>query len=532
MDRVFAFPAAAGFGRESATRAWLVAAALVLLPLIVYGPTIAHEYGFRDDYAHLREVREVPGWLTRLTAASGRPLYGYVLEAALTQVQSVAGLAALRLVSCLLLSALAVLLWQHLRRSGWSDLEAATLGAAASLLPGAQVIAGWAIAWPIALGLVAAAAGFSLIDTALARSGWRRRMGIAAGALLYFAAGLTYQTTALFAVMPLAAVLLMRHRDGLGSDARWIATHLSLLFLSLVVGWLLMSVLFTSSAVPAAAHMQFESDPLRKLLWFARNPLPNAMALFALRDSLATPLSFYLTLAAAAGVSSCGFLYGATSTAQRRRWLFAVLVLPFIAHAVSLAASSQAIGYRTLLPLSGLFLVLAMFGLRALMMRLKLRQGMQVGICSTLLASAAWLAQYNAYNLIAEPQGREWQLVQDSVERLRLDADTRIYLVRPLLEDRSTQRVYADEFGSLSSDAEWAAEEMFKTAMRERFPDGLPRGAHYGIDTGVAMPAAPVDAVVDLRELREERDQDSGWITAVAWLDTQNHPRSSSRSPH
>ena len=45
-------------------RAWLIAAVLLILPLIVYWPTVSHEYGFRDDYAHLREVRERPGWLT------------------------------------------------------------------------------------------------------------------------------------------------------------------------------------------------------------------------------------------------------------------------------------------------------------------------------------------------------------------------------------------------------------------------------------------------------------------------------------
>ena len=30
--------------------------------------------------------------------------------------------------------------------------------------------------------------------------------------------------------------------------------------------------------------------------------------------------------------------------------------------------------------------------------------------------------------------------------------------------------MYADEYGSLTSDADWAAKEMFKAALRERFP--------------------------------------------------------------
>ena len=39
--------------------------ALVLLPLLVYGNTIFHRYGFRDDYAIIREAREEPGTVLR-----------------------------------------------------------------------------------------------------------------------------------------------------------------------------------------------------------------------------------------------------------------------------------------------------------------------------------------------------------------------------------------------------------------------------------------------------------------------------------
>ena len=71
------------------------------------------------------------------------------------------------------------------------------------------------------------------------------------------------------------------------------------------------------------------------------------------------------------------------------------------------------------------------------------------------------------------------------------------------MEHRSTQRVYADEYGSLTSDADWAAKEMFKAAIRERFPDGLPAGTDYLLTTGFGPPP-PVgyDLVADLRELK------------------------------
>ena len=90
---------------------WLALAALLLLPLVVYWPTIAYEYGFRDDYSLMREVRERPGWLTTLTTAHGRPVYGAALEASLQGVDEVADLARLRMAGALLIGAVGVLLW-------------------------------------------------------------------------------------------------------------------------------------------------------------------------------------------------------------------------------------------------------------------------------------------------------------------------------------------------------------------------------------------------------------------------------------
>ena len=57
-------------------RAWLTAAALMALPFVVYWATVSADYGFRVDYAHLREVHERPGLLTELTTANGRPATG------------------------------------------------------------------------------------------------------------------------------------------------------------------------------------------------------------------------------------------------------------------------------------------------------------------------------------------------------------------------------------------------------------------------------------------------------------------------
>ena len=131
-----------------------------------------------------------------------------------------------------------------------------------------------------------------LVERGMQIRGSERAACIVAGAGLYFIAGLTYQTSALFAVVLLAAALLLRDGTTLRSDAGWIVVHVGTLFASLFAGFLLMNVVFTEGLVQEMARMHFEPHPIIKLMWFLRNPLPNSIGLFALRDSLATPLRF------------------------------------------------------------------------------------------------------------------------------------------------------------------------------------------------------------------------------------------------
>ena len=488
-------------------RSWIVAGVLLLAPLILYWPTISYEYGFRDDYAHLREVRERPGWLMRLTSANGRPVYGIALETSLLDIHQVPQLEILRATSAVLIGCVAVLLWWQFRRYGWTEAQSAALAAAVTVLPGTQIVVGWAIAWPIMLGLLAAVAGFLLAERGLARAGPARLALVTAGAALYVTAGLTYQTSALFVVMPFAAALLLRESSTLRADAKWTAAHLGLLFGSLAAGFLAMNIVFTEGVVQEAARMNIEPHPFIKLLWFARNPLPNSLALFALRDSYATPAWFWLVVAGVVVVCVLGFIYGAKLRHERYRWLFAALLLPFFAHSVSLAASSQAIGYRTLLPLSGLFLVLFAFGVRALVVRFGVSRAAEAMTLAGLIAVGGVLAHHYSLTLIAEPQVREWQLIQGAVNRLPLSGETRVYVVRPSTDDRSTERIYADEHGSLSADAQWALVEMFRAAVRQRFPDGLPEGMKYTLVSSMTPPIMSYDFVLDLRRLRDQGDR-------------------------
>jgi hypothetical protein len=481
------------------------AALLLLVPIGVYWPAVFHEYGFRDDYAQLREARDVPTNVMRFTGSFGRLLYGPLLVASVGRLdRHVAGLKWLRLTTVGLLTLAGVALWILLRRAGWSPPEAAAAGLALTLLPSAQVIVAWAIAWPLAVALLAALAGFAAIEAALARRGTARILAWIAGAGLYVLAALTYQSNAVFAVVPLAALLLARD-DGAGGRARWAGAHLATLFAALILAFALIESLFALGIYPPAPVIQVEAHPFDKLEWFATGPLANAAALFALRDRFATGAGFWIAIAVVTAVIALGVCCARTPV-ERATWLFCLLLLPLVANAVSLLAAVRPLGYRTIFALAGLVVVLVVHSLRSLRLAGRIGAATQQAALAAMILIAGALACRDAWTLMAQPQGREWTLVRAAAQRMPLARDVSVYVIRPQIDDRSTARTYADELGSLSSDADWAVAEMFATALREIYPSGLPGGASYTFASDVDAPdAGTYDYVVDLRKLKDYR---------------------------
>src|SRR5665213_3650191 len=135
---------------------------------------------------------------------------------------------------------------------------------------------------------VLALAGFAAIETELERGGLKRLISMSGGAMIYALAALLYQSNALFAVVPICAVLLVRTERGSSSDIRWCLIHFSALFAGLMFAYLLIGALFANGVFHASARMQLETNPFTKLIWFFSNPLPNALGLYALRDAFNT----------------------------------------------------------------------------------------------------------------------------------------------------------------------------------------------------------------------------------------------------
>ena len=482
---------------------------LLLTPLLVYWQTVFHDYGMRADYSHLRVATDEPGRLVKLYASQGRPLYGAMLETSYAATGEVSRLEWLRLCSVLLLTLLGLVLWRQLYQSGWNEVQAAGIGLGVLLLPSAQVLASWASGWAQALTLLLAMAGFSAVETEIERGGLKRMVALLGGCLIYAAASLIAPTNVLFALVPLAGVLLVRTgREAMG-DLAWTGIHLGTLLVGLVGGWAVVQAMLSNGVFQEAGRLQLEGNPFTKLAWFLSNPLPNALALYAINDDFHVhALIYWGTVVLVLGLLIMAYrkVTASEDPGVKRRWRYCLIALPLVASGITLLAVDRSSTYRVLFAICGLVLVLVAFSFRVLVLGEKVRPWIHYPLLAGIWGALAFAAHHNSYRLLAEPQGREWDLVRSAVLRGAFNKEVRVFMVTPGETDRTTERVYGDEFGSLSSADPKVAEEMFKTALRERFGDRLPKGGSYKLAAGPQEPAADeVDLLIDLRRLTKFR---------------------------
>lgn len=479
---------------------------LLLLPLAVFWQTLSGDFGLREDYHFLRIAREDPGELVKVTASHGRPLYGALLETSYALTGQVGNLMYMRLLTVVLLTLLAVVLWRQLYNSGWGEVEAAALSLGVVLLPSSQFVVGSAACWPQALTLLLAMAGFSAVETEIERGGLKRIVALLGGCMIYTAAALVYQSNVLFAIVPIAAVFLVRSGREPVHDLKWGGIHLAVMLTGLVLGWALVQGLFGNGVFEESARMRLETNPFTKALWFVLHPLPNALSLYAIADDNYRGIVYYV-LHALGMVALLWFGFRRARAAGNevilRKWKLCLFALPFIAQGITLIAAERAGGYRTLFAFAGLVLLMAFFAVRTLLEGRKLKPGVLNAGYVVVFLLIALVAERQAYLLIAEPQEAEWSLMKSAVARGNFNRPQRAYVITPTVDHRTTDRIYRDEFGAVTSVSARAAQEMFKAAVRTRYPDKVPKGGAYTVESGPEEPAADAyDFVVDMRKLQ------------------------------
>ena len=492
-------------------RAWVLTAILFAIPLATYWPATFHDYGLRDDYSNLREAHEEAGKVLQFCASHARPIYGWLLQSTFGQTTSVQNLQWMRLCASLLLGAISLVMFRGLRALGWSFNTSLCCAILLTLVPSAQVIAGWAVGWPYAAAALLAIGGFFTVEGALfmgLRTGVGRMAGQMAVALgLMLVSALIYQPSALFYVVPLAGALIVQRQRGIGQTSRWLGAHLGFVVATLGLAYFTMTNLYAMGVFVKSGRIAFEHHWGEKIAWFLHEPLPNALSLFVLNDNNHRDHTLY---AGCAALTASILLAGACLEWRRYGrsrglvWLAGLIGLPVFAFVISLVASERYATYRTILAMTAVLLCFLVASVRALTDRWS--AGNRRLLATLLVAAAFFTAQHHVYALIAVPQGNEWQLIVAGAKHVRLNAPARprIFAIASTPDDISTATIYHDEFGSLSSNSEWVPREMFKRAMHDLHPEISNINARYDFATGPKLPPDQrYDVIIDMRRLRQ-----------------------------
>ncbi len=475
---------------------------LFAMPALIYQPAIFHRYGFRDDYSILREARDEPGKVIRVCSMQARPVYGWLLENSFRLARSIEDFAWIRLGAALLLGGVAVAFFLVLGRLGWDRGTAALLAAILTILPAAQVLVSWAVAWPLAVSVLLALCGFVCAENAFkaahpatTAAWWAVSVAFVCGSAL------DYQPNSVFYFVLLAAALVRRRWAG-RETFEWLVRHVVTAFIGVGCAFTVMMVAFARNWVPASHRIALDHDWLGKALWFVAAPLQNALALISINENGGSRLASFAA-AAALLLIGAGILRQCRKSGQRQGlWLAAALATAVVgSFAVNLVVGDRWPVYRVIMPLSATVLV-------AFALALGWLGGVRLarGGLLALLIPGVWLARTQTFDLIAWPQSVELQVLETGARRIDPARNPRIYVITPRPADHVGSRMYADEFGSLSTDSDWVPKEMLHLIMENQHPRQPDVAKRYEFWCGRVVPKKiKFDVIIDLRAIRDFR---------------------------
>ena len=492
-------------GMWSRRTRWLVASALFLLPLIIYSNTLFARFGFRDDYAILREVHEEPGKVIRHVGTFARPLYGVMLQVFFERVEGIDDLWKGRVASALCVGAVSALLFLALLKLNWPPWTSALLGALMAVLPAAQVIVSWAICWPHLVGGLCSFAAFLV-----GQKGGAIRIAIAVSLLV---TGILIYQSHVFFYFVLVAAGLVAHQD---KTLKWrvhcLVKHFLTMGAALAAAYGIMQLLYAAGVFKQSSLVMLESEPLAKLQWFIAGPLRNALALIILNDAeKGMAVAYIMTAVITGGI----ILVGGWDKWRSGGWreglfwavtLSALLMGAFTANLVSMQRWST---YRTIYALTGVLLVFFVLGLQSLASHFpKRREWVVPAVLGFVFLVGVPLARVQAHTLFALPQQEELALMEEGAKKLALLDRATVFIIRPTIDQTCAPQRYSDEFGTLSTDSDWAPKEMLKLLLNGRVPDLSKR---YTFICGRSLPAGrSFPVVIDMRRLKQLRPKLEG----------------------
>lgn len=481
---------------------------LVALPVVTFWPTVFHRYGFRDDYSIIQEANEEPGKVFVFCTSFARPVYGTLLEISAEWVSSVDELKWMRLCGTLIVGLVSAFAFLAFRKVGWAIGRAALLAAIMGLLPATQIISGWAICWPHALGALLGILAFLVADRAMeAEKSWQRVTGGTTAVMTFSLGALCYQSNSLFYLVPLAAGFVLPQEEETRRRVWRMAWHFFVVCLGLALAYATMCAIFEEGLIRPSHRVVFESDPLGKLWWFIKGPLQNALAVVIInnefdRDRLIYEIATTITTLMLAGGAWREWRMRGSSGAGL--WMAGLVALGLCSFLVNLVVSDRYIIYRTIWPLTSVLLVFAVSSLSNLLKAIHRVAGSAAThiILVLFLLFSVMLARSQSYELIALPQSQELKLVEDGARNIDPVKRPMVFIVTPTPKDSPVAVRWADEFGSLTTDSDWTGKEMLELTMKRRFPKMDDVSSRYTLKLGRIQPSKLLyNVIIDMRNM-------------------------------
>ena len=495
----------------------LVFVFLLLAITAVYASVLLLPYGFSDDYYHLYSYLNTRG-ASHLAISLGRPLFALIEIIAYTGSKYICQLAAVRAFGLLGLAITSWLFYLILTLVGWRRSFSGLLAFLISCLPASQVYAAWASACPAPWAAALSAAAVLVVLDGMRRGHQPGLFRSLIAVVLLTAAITTYQPSAMFFWVAVAAVLFRPSPltpTSLGGNKQTTADYIQnagiffgIGIVSLAIGFAVFRysvTLYPELVVPSRTGMT--QDPWAKLMWFLQCPLVDALNMLNIHPTVASAV-----VVASFTVSGMALYF---SGGPGRRITMTILALSLIplSFAPSLIAKESFGHYRIVFAMSALllfYLFLAAYGWLRMTQRVLSRRvfrfalPLMVALAMYCGATAAWtVTRYFSW-----PQSVELTPLRYKLSDPRVIAAKRIILLTPSHDEspagfgagRSQER---DEFGLPSLYQPWSyAPTVY--LVRHDIDTSLPRipvesmPQFAGEWTGVLSPGT---VVVDMRSL-------------------------------
>ncbi len=430
----------------------LVALAITVITVLAYLPTLLGTYGISDDYFDLVLSTRDNHSLPNVAIAGGRPISGLVQEFALSLATDVSSLRWLRLIGVLGVAATAVVGATIARTFGARRLSQVLVGLGIAAMPSSQVIASWAVLFPVSWGAaLALAAGFSL--TSLRTDTFRQReWWVAAGAVAAATAvGLANYQPSAMAFAPGFALALIDSSETLRRRARRAMAGVFGAAAGGVAYLVISNLLVRWRGVTADVRSSLELPGSDKLHWFVTKVAPRSLDPLSFQPR--TVVAICVLLLIIAGLASL-----ATTAIERVAVVALVIISLVVSYLPTLMVQDRWPSARSRLSIDitvGLFAGVAALTVVARASRNRTAQSAILVAWGSVITAFVIFASWRVTIYYVEPQHTEYVTVSRAIRRLELQTNTAIVIVAADWRLPLARTSDLDEFGFPSMATAW-----------------------------------------------------------------------------